>query len=54
MRRVERGKTLSGVSEAFLVGCHIAAMRGKRAARELVTDSRLLVQNGQALPRLAR
>ena len=38
--------TLSGLASAFLVGCHCLAISGKILESVLVTDKRLLEQNG--------
>src|SRR5262249_14962280 len=43
-----------GVSGAFFVGCHSAAIAGASAAIEFVTEARLPRQKGQPVPFTAR
>ena len=46
----EPATTWSGVTSPFLVGCHCAAISGKRVRREFVTEVFLPAQHGQPAP----
>src|SRR5262249_5537005 len=51
---LEPNTTMSGVGSPFFVGCHSAAISGKRETRELVAEGFFPAQYGQPLRPLVR